>query len=111
MKYIYYEKDGHRNDFVFQYVLEKIHKEIAEGDIADLDGLLRVRNKLYRLKRKHEESGERFLDCEYEIVALNEIIEETRKDLKWNSNLNPIELSIAISAKQIKVLIENDKVK
>lgn len=79
MRYIYYEKDGHRNDFVFQYVLDKIHTEIVDGDIADLDGLLRVRNKLYRLKRKYEESGERFLKCEYEILALNEIIEEIRQ--------------------------------
>ena len=71
----YYDKDGNMNEQAFRDRLEKIHNEV---DDADLKTLLKIRNKLYSLKRKYEESGVRFLDCEYEIIAINEIIEESR---------------------------------
>ena len=61
------------NEEVFAKRLDEIHNEV---DGADLKGLLLIRNKLYALKRKYEESGRRFLDCEYEILAINEIIAE-----------------------------------
>lgn len=73
MKSKYYEPDGTMNEEVFAKRLDEIHNEV---DGADLKGLLLIRNKLYALKRKYEESGRRFLDCEYEILAINEIIAE-----------------------------------
>lgn len=76
----YYDKDGYMNEQAFQERLEEIHSEI--GDTPDLKGLLKIRSKLYRLKNKHEESGRRFVECEYEILALNEIIAETREGQK-----------------------------
>ncbi len=75
----YFDKEGNKNDALFDKRLKEIHDEIEFGNIGDLAGLLRVRNKLYRLKHKHEECGTRFLDCEAEILALNGIIEETRR--------------------------------
>lgn len=69
----YYDKDGYLNKQAFRDRLEKIHNKV---DGADLNELLKIRNQLYALKRKYEESGVRFLDCEYEIIALNEIIKE-----------------------------------
>lgn len=77
-KKAYYQPDGTRNDEVFASRLESIHNEV--DGIGNLRGLLSIRNKLYKLKSKHEKSGCRFIDCEYEIMALNEIIEEMRKD-------------------------------
>ena len=74
----YYELDGAQNKEVFEKRLQQIHQEIENG-IDDLKGLISVRNKLYRLKRKYEECGCRFLECEYEIMALNELIEEERQ--------------------------------
>lgn len=74
----YYQSDGSQDKEVFEQRLAEIHKEIEDG-IPDLKGLLRVRNKLYRLKSKFEECGQRYLECEFEILALNEIIEETRR--------------------------------
>lgn len=74
----YFDKEGNKNDALFDKKLKAIHDEIEFGDISDLARLLQVRNKLYRLKRKYEECGTRFLDCEAEILALNGIIEETR---------------------------------
>lgn len=73
MKSKYYEPDGTMNEEAFAKRLDEIHNEV---DGADLKGLLLIRNKLYALKRKYEESGRRFLDCEYEILAINEIIAE-----------------------------------
>lgn len=75
----YFDKECNKNDALFDKKLKEIHDEIEFGDIGDLAGLLRVRNKLYRLKRKYEECGTRFLDCGAEILALNGIIEETRR--------------------------------
>lgn len=74
----YFDKEGNKNDALFNKKLKEIHDEIEFGDIGDPAGLLRVRNKLYRLKRKYEKCGTRFLKCEAEILALNGIIEETR---------------------------------
>ena len=73
----YYDKDGNMNNQAFRERLDLLHNEV---DGADLNTLLKIRNKLYHLKRKHEESGVRFLDCEYEIIAINEIIEEFRNE-------------------------------
>ena len=80
MKYRYYEVDGTMNKEAFTKKLAEIHSEI--DGIDNLNGLLSVRNKLYRLKRKYEECGRRFLECEFEILALNEIIEETKRIAK-----------------------------
>lgn len=76
MKRKYYENDGTMNEEVFTKRLAEIHNEV---DGADLNGLISIRNKLYALKRKYEECGRRFLDCEYEIIAVNEIIAECRQ--------------------------------
>lgn len=76
MKNKYYESDGTMNESVFEKRLSEIHNSV--DDVADLNGLLSIRNKLYALKRKYEQSGRRFLECEYEILALNEIIQEQR---------------------------------
>lgn len=72
----YYDKDGYKNEQAFKDRLEALHNEVLDG--ADLNELLKIRNKLYALKRKYEESGTRFLECEYEIIAVNEIIKESR---------------------------------
>ena len=72
----YYDKDGNMNKQAFRDRLEEIHNEV---DGADLKTLLKIRNKLYRLKRKYEQCGVRFLSCEYEIIAVNEIIRECKK--------------------------------
>lgn len=74
----YYDKEGCMNKAFFDKKLKEIHDEIEFGNIGDLTGLLRVRNKLYRLKRKYEECGRRYLECEAEILALNEIIAESK---------------------------------
>ncbi len=76
MKARYYENDGSINEEVFTKRLAEIHNEV--DGIETLKGLISIRNKLYRLKRKYEECGCRFLECEHEIMALNEIIEEER---------------------------------
>ena len=72
----YYEADGTMNEGVFAKRLEEIHNSV--DGISDLTELLSIRSKLYRLKNKYEECGRRYLDCEYEILALNEIIAETK---------------------------------
>ena len=77
MKNRYYEADGTINEKVFTERLTEIHNSI--DGIDNLKELLCVRNKLYSLKRRYEECGRRYLECEYEILALNEIIAETRK--------------------------------
>lgn len=71
----YYEADGTMNEEVFTNRLYELHNEV---DGADLNGLISIRNKLYRLKSKYEECGRRFIECEYEIIAINEIISEER---------------------------------
>lgn len=76
----YYEPDGTMNEKIFAERLTEIHNEV--DGVENLKGLLAIRNKLYRLKNKYEESGRRFLDCEYEIMALNEIIQEERNSVK-----------------------------
>lgn len=76
MKRKYYEKDGTMNEEMFAKRLNELHNEV---DGADLNGLLSIRNKLYVLKRKYEQCGRRFLECEYEIIAVNEIIAEEKK--------------------------------
>ena len=73
----YYDNDGNINEKVFKERLEEIHNEV--DGTPDIIGLKRIRAKLYRLKQQYEKCGRRFLDCEYEIVALNEIIAEVKK--------------------------------
>ena len=75
----YYKADYSRDEFNFNYRLQQLHNQV---DGSDLSGLLKIRNALYRLKRKYEQSGQRFLDCEYEIMAINEVIAECREDIK-----------------------------
>ena len=72
----YYDSEGNINREAFNQRLEELHNEVED---KDLTGLVKIRNKLYALKRKHEESGRRFLDCEFEIEALNELIAESRE--------------------------------
>ena len=72
----YYDSRGNMNREAFNQRLEELHNEVEDTDLA---GLVKVRNKLYGLKRKYEESGRRFLDCEFEIEAINELIAEDRK--------------------------------
>lgn len=76
MKQKYYETDGTMNEEVFTQRLAELHEQV---DGADLKDLLSIRNKLYALKRRYEECGRRFLECEYELLALNEIIEEEKE--------------------------------
>ncbi len=73
----YYDKHGYINKQAFKDRLEEIHNEV---DGADLKTLLKIRAKLYRLKSKYEQCGVRFLSCEYEIVAINEIIRECQNE-------------------------------
>lgn len=76
MKGRYYKLDGTMNEEVFAKRLAEIHNEVDGTETSK--GLISIRNKLYSLKRKYEECGRRFLECENEIMALNEIIEEER---------------------------------
>lgn len=76
MKNRYYEPDGTMNKEVFAKRLGELHNEVNG---ADLNSLLSIRNKLYALKSKYEKCGQRFLDCEYEIIAVNEIIAECKQ--------------------------------
>ena len=75
----YYNSEGEKIQEAFDGRLKQIHDEIEAGEIGDVAGLLRVRGKLYRLKREYEKCGSRYLECEAEIIALNEIINETRR--------------------------------
>ena len=72
----YYDSEGYKNEEAFKQRLQQLHEEVDDKELSDL---LKIRNKLYVLKRKHEESGRRFLECEAEIEALNELIEESRR--------------------------------
>ena len=71
----YYDREGYQNQKAFAERLEEIHNSVED---QDLNGLLKIRTKLYNLKRKYEESGRRYLDCEYEIMAVNELIAESK---------------------------------
>ena len=71
----YYNKEGCQNQEAFDERLAELHNSVED---QDLNGLLKIRTKLYNLKRKYEESGRRYLDCEYEIMAVNELIAESR---------------------------------
>ena len=71
----YYDKEGYQNQKAFDEKLEEIHNSVED---QDLRGLLKIRTELYNLKRKYEESGRRYLDCEFEIAAVNELIAESR---------------------------------
>lgn len=72
----YYDAEGYMNKEAFEQRLQQLHEEI---DDKELGGLLKIRNKLYALKYKYEESGRRFIECEAEIEAINELIAEDRK--------------------------------
>lgn len=75
---LYYDSEGNMNEQAFAERLAELHNEIANGDLGTLDELLAMRRKLYSLKYKYELCGRHFLECEYEIMALNEIIAEMR---------------------------------
>ena len=83
----YYDKDGNMNEQAFMIRLEQLHNEIDETHF--LDGLLKIRSKLYRLKGKYERCGRRFVECEYEIIALNEIISAERAPMWERRNHKP----------------------
>ena len=71
----YFNSEGYANYKEFDDRLCELYAEVEDKDLA---GLLKVRNKMYALKRKYEETGRRFLDCEYAIMAINELIAESR---------------------------------
>ena len=71
----YYDREGYQNQEAFDERLAELHNSVED---QDLNGLLKIRTKLYNLKRKYEESGRRYLDCEYEIMAVNGLIAESR---------------------------------
>ena len=72
----YYDSEGNMNTEAFYQKLDELHNLVEDQDPK---GLLKIRRKLYSLKRKYEQSGQRFLDCEFEIEAINELIAEDRK--------------------------------
>ena len=76
MKRQYFTNEGYINIFEFDYRLQELHDRV---DGSTLPELLKIRRGLYDLKRKYEESGQRYLECEGEIIALNEIIAEARE--------------------------------
>lgn len=76
----YYEKDGTMIAKNFAIKLDEIDAQV--GDCSTVKELISLRRKLYNLKRKHEESGQRYLACEYSIIAINEVIAEVRKENK-----------------------------
>ena len=76
MKRRYFSKEGYINIFDFYDRLQKLHDRV---DGSTLPELLKIRRALYALKRKYEESGERYLECEGEIIAINEVIAEARE--------------------------------
>lgn len=76
----YYTKDCSKDMTVFNWKLEQLHNQV---DGATLEELLKIRRKLYALKRKYEESGNGiFYECEVEIIAINEVISDCRAELK-----------------------------
>ena len=75
----YYDAEDYLNESAFHERLEELHNKV---DGATLTELLKIRRALYRLKYKYELCGRRYLDCEYEIIAINEIIQECRQDEK-----------------------------
>ena len=77
MKRRYFDKDGYVNIFDFNDRLQELHDSV---DGATLPELLKIRRGLYALKRKYEESGSRYLECDGEILAINEVIAEARAE-------------------------------
>lgn len=78
MKRRYFSKEGYVNIFDFNDRLQELHDRV--DGCSTVDGLLKIRRGLYDLKRKYEESGQRYLECEGEILAINEVIAECRAD-------------------------------
>ena len=75
----YYDVEGYQNEEAFEERLAKLHNKV---DGSTLPELLKIRAQLYRLKQKYELCGRRYLECEGEIIAINEIIAECRKEGK-----------------------------
>lgn len=75
----YYSKDGEQNEELFHQRLEELESKV---DGATLPELLKIRSALHRLKQQYERSGKRFLDCEYTLIAVNEVIADCRCDTK-----------------------------
>ena len=73
----YYDEDGYMNEQEFLDRLKELHDMVDDKLLPDL---LKIRNALYQLKHKYEQSGSRFLECEYEIEALNGIIGKDRRE-------------------------------
>ena len=74
---MYYSKNGEQNKELFHKRLEELESKV---DGATLPELLKIRNALYRLKQKYEKSVKRFLDCEYTLIAINEVIKDCKND-------------------------------
>ena len=72
----YYDSDYNMNEQAFFDRLEELHNRVEGSTPAEL---LKIRSALYRLKAKYEESGSRYLECEEEIAAINELIQEDRR--------------------------------
>ena len=77
-RYRYYDSEGNKNEEAFRLRLEELHNRVDDKTLPEL---LKIRSALYSLKREHEKSGERYLECEYEIEAINGLIEEDRRSL------------------------------
>lgn len=73
----YYNAEGYQIEAAFSERLEELHNKVDGSTIPEL---LKIRSALYRLKQKYEECGRRFLECEYEIIAINEVIKDCRQD-------------------------------
>lgn len=68
----YYDQNGFVNEQAFKNELEKIDKQIEEG--LDIEGLKKIKRKLYYLKARYEECGERNLGIETRIQCVNEFL-------------------------------------
>lgn len=75
-RYRYYDDEGYQNEEAFKARLEELHNRVDDKTLSEL---LKIRSSLYRLKHEYEKSGVRYLECEYEIEAINGLIEEDRR--------------------------------
>ena len=70
----YYNKDGYMNEEAFEKELAKIHKKIEDG--ADIEELKKIKRRLYYLKAQYEKCGRRNSNIEYEIICVNEFLND-----------------------------------
>jgi len=67
----YYDSHYARDEWKYISTLRMLHDETQT---ANYEELIKIRNKLRRLKTHYERLGPRFIDCENEIIAVNELI-------------------------------------